>query len=110
MHDTSDLNAPIITIYSPAENQIFQSKDTISLNGIVKDEALHELSIVVFDLKNNLLLFSAAPVVHDLTEYQFNQLFKVSNVTDSISAQLTVKAEDHGLNKQSKVVNFKVYK
>ncbi len=104
-HDDEDGNAPVITLEEPAENEVISGE--VHIHGIVTDESLHEMEIKVTKDADNSELFSAAPTVHDETDYHFDEHFTPS-VAAETPVTLTITVEDHSANTTTKVVKFKV--
>jgi hypothetical protein len=105
--DENDKTPPTIVITAPALNTSITG--TVAIAGIVADEAsLHKLSIKVTRDSDGVEVFSASPVVHDLTSYTIAEVWTPTGITSETSFTLKVVAEDHGENKYQKDVSFKV--
>jgi hypothetical protein len=98
-------NAPALTIENPVEGASLGGE--IHIHGKVTDESLHEMEIKVTKDADGSVLLTASPVVHDKTEYSFDEHF-----TPAVSAEtpvtLTITVWDHSDNSTTKTVKFSV--
>lgn len=106
-HDGDDKTAPVLTISEPTAGESLSGE--IHIHGTVTDEtSLHELSIKITRDSDNSEMFSAAPSVHDLTAYDFDEHWTPTGLTAETDVTLTIVVADHGDNNDTKTVKFKV--
>lgn len=105
-HNEDDTVAPTITLEAPAVNDIVSG--AVRIHGVVEDESLHEMSIVVTKDDGGAVLFSASPTVHDETSYHFDESFTPAGLTGETAVTLTITVEDHSALTTTKTVAFKV--
>lgn len=105
--EETDTNAPLITVSSPSESAMFMNGDTVFIKANVTDASLHELLVKIQNTGTSEVVFTATPVVHDLTEYNLDTYW-VSNVSDHSNMLLSIEAIDHNDNSSSKTVHFHV--
>ena len=104
--DEDDSTIPVITIEEPVDGESIAGE--VHFHGTVTDNSLHEMTIKVTRDSDGAEQFSAAPTVHDLTAYDFDEHWTPSGLTEETAVTVTITAEDHGSNKATKVVKFKV--
>ena len=85
---------------------MYNNGDTIRIRGTVTDNSLHELLETIVDA-NDSILYSQAPVVHDLTTYTINMDWK-SQVANHTNASVIVVAEDHNTNVASDTIHIHI--
>jgi hypothetical protein len=102
-----DKEAPVITLQTPTDNQVFHSGDYIKIKGTLTDKELHEMSMVITVNGSSQQVFTRTPTVHDLKSYDINDsaMFVVSQ---PVSYLLTVTASDHQDHTTVKTVHFTV--
>lgn len=106
-HDDEDKVSPVLTITEPTSGASISGE--VHIKGNVTDESsLHELSIKITLDSDNSELFSAAPKVHDLATYDFDEKWTPSGLTGETDVTLTVITADHGDNSVTQTVKFKV--
>jgi hypothetical protein len=106
-HTTADTVKPALSISSPTDMKVYYSGDTVWIKGSVSDASLHELLIKITKDSDGSVLFSEAPVVHDMTSYAINTFWK-SQVSDHSNAKVIVLAEDHSGNVSSDTVRIHI--
>lgn len=104
--EENDTNPPVISITSPAENAAIAG--AVSITGKVTDESLHELTIKVTRDADNVELYTQAPTVHDLTEYDIAYSWTPAGISAETAVTLTVTAEDHSSHVVTQTVKFTV--
>lgn len=104
----SDTIAPIVTIYTPTENQVFGSGNTVAITGRVTDEnGLYKGSIRVTNDANGALLREQLYEIHGITGYNFGINYSPT-VAATSNYTVTVAFEDHGYNTTTRPVKIKV--
>lgn len=105
--DTTDKNAPVVTITSPTAGESISGEVHIMFS--VTDESLHELLVTVTDDATGDTLYIPAedPEVHDLTSYDFHDHF-TPTIAAETDVTLNILAEDHSDHTTTKTVKFKV--
>jgi phosphate-selective porin len=104
----NDTTAPVLTINTPTNNQVFTSGNTISITGRITDDfGLFQGSIRITDDATGALLKEQLYVIHYVLSYDFNVPY-VTNVTTPSDYTVTVSFEDHGLNTTTQSVKVKV--
>jgi hypothetical protein len=107
--DENDTTAPVLTITSPSVDASVSG--AVSIAGTLTDEdSLHELSITVTKDADGATLFTPVKEieVHDLTSFTIAETWTPTGITAETAVTLIVVAEDHGGNKTTKTVKFKV--
>ncbi len=108
--DTTDKTAPKVTIITPIASSVLPTGKGFSITGTVSDNTgLHEMSIVVTQVSDGKELFNVAPVVHDLTDYTFKEIWTPA-LTANTDVKVVVTATDHSSNIGTATVLFKVTK
>ena len=105
---TTDVTPPVVSILTPADNQVFASGNVINITGRLTDDlGLYRGTIKVINDANGAILMNQSYEIHGLKLYDFN-----INYTTSVSVvsdyTITVAFEDHGLNLTTKSVKVKV--
>ena len=103
----NDTTYPVIRIDRPAANQVFNSGDTIKIEGTATDNGLYRGKIKITNDLNGAIINEQAYEVHFLQSYNFSFSHKTS-VTVASDYTVTVEYEDHGLNTTTKTVKIKV--
>ncbi len=104
----NDTENPVITIYSPSENETFNSSDSVTIHFKAEDADLHEVGFTVTKKGTTDTLYNlAASHTHD-NPLLVNQKYLIA-VTNHTDATLTVQAEDHNGHKATKSVNFHIH-
>lgn len=67
---------------------------------------MHTLSIKVTKDSDGSTVFETAPVVHDMTEFVYDETFTPTGLSADTPMTLTVEVEDHAEHKVSKTVKF----
>ena len=96
-HSSTDSEKPVLSMTLPSDSMTFNNGDTVKIRGTVTDNSLHELMVSIINNDNDSILYSAAPVVHDLTAYTIAMDWK-SQVTTHTNASVIIVAEDHSAN------------
>lgn len=108
VENPADTIAPVITISTPAENQVFSSGSTIHMTGRISDDlGLYRGTIKLVNDANGLVLKEQAYEIHGLLAYNFS-LSHTAVVTTASDYTVTVSFEDHGLNTVTRSVKVKV--
>lgn len=105
---TNDVTPPVISILTPADNQVFTSGNTINITGRLTDDlGLYRGTIKVINDANGTIVMNQPYEIHGLKLYDFN-----INYTTSVAVvsdyTITVAFEDHGLNMTTRSVKVKV--
>ena len=108
INDPEDKTAPLLTINTPAADQIFNSGNTMSIAGNITDDlGLYRGSIRITNDANGELLKQQAYEIHGVVSYNFS-----INYTPIVSVAsnytITISFEDHGQNSTTKTVKVKV--
>ena len=103
-----DTIAPVLTINTPAPNQVFTSGNVINITGRITDDlGLYRGSIRITNDANGALIKEQLYEIHYVLGYDFNISY-TTNVTLPSDYTVTVFFEDHGYNNASKSVKVKV--
>lgn len=103
-----DTIRPIISIVHPIASDVFSSKSNINLEINMSDnEDMHECTVSVKDSIGNVV-FSDAPIVHELPSLNYKQSFKLDSLTYEKTYTLLVTVSDHHDNIGTNSVSFKV--
>jgi hypothetical protein len=105
--DLNDNTTPVVDIYSPANNQVFSSGDTIKISGRITDNGLYQGYIRIINDANQAILKEQLYEIHGFQLYNYYLEYKTS-VTVASDYTITVQFEDHGLNMGSRSVKVKV--
>lgn len=105
-HNMEDQDPPVISLSAPTAMDSISG--VVAISGMVTDESMHEMSIVVSQDSDGTVLFSSAPVVHDLTSYTIAEMWTPAGITAETAVTLTVTAEDHSSNIATAEVKFTV--
>ena len=70
-HEEDDTTAPVIIISEPTEGESITGE--VHLHGTVTDNELHKMTIKITRDSDGAEQFSAAPTVHDLAAYDFDE-------------------------------------
>lgn len=104
-HNATDTTSPVIVLDQPTSGTLYSFGDNMTIKGTVTDNSLHEMTINVTDSSGGSI-FSSAPTVHDLTSYNFNEVFQV--LKRGTKATVTIVVEDHSSNKTTKTVEVTI--
>lgn len=108
IENPADTIAPMITIATPTENQVFTSGNTINMTGRISDDlGLYRGTVKLVNDANGLVLKEQAYEIHGLLAYNFS-LSHTAVVTTASDYTVTVTFEDHGLNSVTRSVKIKV--
>ena len=105
--DLNDYTTPVVDIYTPTDNQVFVSGDTIRITGRVTDNGLYQGFVRISNEANSAILKNQEFEIHGFQFYNFNIEYKTS-VTVASDYTVTVQFEDHGRNAGIKNVRVKV--
>lgn len=106
--NNTDTIAPVVEIYTPAGNQVFNSGNVINVTGKVTDgDGLYQGSIRIINDANGSVVKEQLYEIHGLLQYDFN-ISHTASVTAAADYTVTVQFEDHGLNTNSKSVKVKI--
>jgi Bacterial Ig domain len=106
--DNNDLVAPVISITTPGEGQVFNTGNTITVSGKVTDAGgLYRGSIRITNDANGSLVKEQLYEIHGMQLYNFN-ITHLTAVTTLSDYTVTVRFEDHGLNVTTASVKVKV--
>lgn len=104
----TDTVAPVLTINTPTDNQVFTSGSSINVTGLVTDDlGLYRGSVRIVNDATGFLVKEQLYEIHYFKQYNFSVSHTVS-VTSPTDFTITVWYEDHGYNKTTKVVKVKV--
>ncbi len=98
----NDTTAPVITIASPTENQMFNAGDSVTVSFTVTDEDLHGYSFAIIKTATSDTIVDADIDTH--ANASVNEIFEL--VDAATQYKLVVGAEDHTGNTSTKSVNF----
>jgi hypothetical protein len=108
VNNDDDLVAPVITITTPANGQVFSSGTIINVTGKVTDaEGLYRGSIRITNDADGALLKEQLYEIHGFTSFNLN-VSHIATVTEVSDYTVTVRFEDHGLNVTTASVKVKV--
>jgi hypothetical protein len=108
VYNSSDLIAPVITIGSPTENQVFSTGSTIQVSGQVSDDlGLYRGNIRIINDANGNEWKAQAYEIHGLKTYNYT-LTHTAQVSVPTDLTVVVFFEDHGYNGTTKTVKVKV--
>ena len=103
-----DTIAPVLTVNTPAANQIFTSGNVINITGRITDDlGLYRGSIRITNDANALIVKEQLYEIHYVLAYDFNISY-TTNVSIPSDYTVTVSFEDHGANFATKSVKVKV--
>src|SRR5688572_30215264 len=106
--NNSDVTAPVIEIFTPTENQVFNNSSSINITGRITDNlGLYRGTIRITNDANAAVIKEQSYEIHGLLTYDFNLSHTVS-VAAAADYTVTVRFEDHGLNVSTKSVRIKV--
>jgi hypothetical protein len=105
--DFNDSTTPVVDIYTPTENQVFNSGDTIKIDGRVTDNSLYRGSVKITNDATGAVVKEQQYEIHGFQAYNFHVEYKTSVAAVS-NYTVTVQYEDHGLNNGLKNVRVKV--
>ncbi len=109
-HDSGivDTIPPTLEIYTPTDNQVFNSGNSINVTGKISDDlGLYRGSITITNDANGAVLKEQLYEIHYVLSYNFNISYTTSVNTPS-DYTVTVSFEDHGLNWATKSVKVRV--
>ena len=103
--DNNDTTYPVITIVKPTVNQVYNTGNTIVVEGTVSDNGLYQGVIKIIADAGSTVVKQQAYEIHGQPGYNFS----ISHIAGA-AGDYTVSAEfeDHGLNKTVKTVKIKV--
>jgi hypothetical protein len=103
-----DVTAPVITVNTPTDNQVFVSGSTITISGRLTDDyGLYRGTIKVIKDATGFELKNQPYEIHGFKTYDFS-LPHVTSETSPADYTIVVSFEDHGLNVTTKSVKVKV--
>jgi hypothetical protein len=105
--DYTDNTVPVVDIYTPGDNQLFSTGDTIKITGRVTDNGLYQGFVRITNDANSAILREQLYEIHGFQSYNFSLNYKTSVLVAS-DYTITVQFEDHGLNVGGKTVKVKV--
>jgi hypothetical protein len=105
--DFSDSTTPVVELYTPTDNQVFTSGDTIKVDGKVTDNSLYRGSIRITNDANNSVVLEQLYEIHGFQLYNFHIEYKTM-VTAVTNYTVTVQYEDHGLNNGIQTAKIKI--
>lgn len=104
----TDTARPVVSISSPAANQVFVSGNTINISGNVSDDyGLYQGYIRIVNDANGLEIVKQPYIIHGIKSYNYN-FSHTPAVSTTVDYTVTVSFEDHGYNVASKSVKIKV--
>ena len=106
-YDNNDFTTPIVEIYTPSDNQVFASGDTIKVDGKVTDNSLYRGSVRITDDATGSVIKEQLYEIHGFTSYNFHIEYKTA-VSAISNYTVSVQFEDHGANNGSKSAKVKV--
>lgn len=107
-NNPSDVTAPVLTINTPAPDQVFNNGNSINVTGRVTDDlGLYRGTIRITNDLNGDVLKEQAYEIHGILAYNFN-ISHVAAVSVASNYTVTVWFEDHGSNTAARSVKIKV--
>lgn len=106
-YDNNDFTTPIVEIYTPSDNQVFASGDTIKVDGKVTDNSLYRGSVRITDDATGSVIKEQLYEIHGFTSYNFHIEYKTA-VSAISNYTVSVQFEDHGANNGFKSAKIKV--
>lgn len=104
----NDTIAPVVTINTPANNQVFNSGNIINVSGRVTDDlGLYRGNVRITNDANGSLLKEQLYEIHGVIGYNFAVSY-TANVAVPSDYTVTVSFQDHGLNTTARSVKVKV--
>ncbi len=104
----TDTTAPVLTIHSPAINQVFGTGTVINIAGRIADDyGLYRGTIRVINDATGAVVVNQPYEIHGVRTYEFSVLY-TPNVTVMTDYNIVISFEDHGLNFATKTVKVKV--
>jgi hypothetical protein len=103
-----DTTAPVLSVLTPVENQVFNNGNSINVTGSISDDlGLYRGSIRITNDATGQVLKEQLYEIHYVLAYSFNISYTplVSTASDYT---VTVSFEDHGLNSVTKAVKIRV--
>lgn len=108
VNNPSDTIPPVITISSPAPEQVYNNGATINVTGNISDNnGLYRGTIRVTNDATAAVLKEQSYEIHGLTSYNFN-ISTSATVSVVTNYTVTVSFEDHGSNTTVNTVKIKV--
>lgn len=108
INNSGDTTAPVLTINTPAANQVFSSGNVINISGRITDDAgLYRGSIRIVNDATSYLMHEQLYEIHGVAAYNFTNNYTVST-TSVADYTVTVFFEDHGNNSVARSVKIKV--
>lgn len=106
--DGADTIAPVITITTPTNNEVFTNGASLNVTGMLTDDkGLYRGTIKITNDANAAVIKEQTYEIHGLLSYNFN-LSQVLTVTSISDYTITVKFEDHGRNESTKSVKIRI--
>ena len=107
-YSPTDTTSPVVEIYTPISNQVFNSANVISITGKLTDDlGLYRGSIRITNDATGELLKEQLYEIHYILLYNYNITY-TPTVTVPSDYTVTVSFEDHGLNTTTRSVKVKV--
>ena len=108
VENPADTIAPVITINTPADNQIFSSGQLINMTGRITDDmGLYRGTVKLINDANGLVLKEQVYEIHGLMAYNFS-MNHTATVSSTANYTVTISFEDHGYNSVTRSVKIKV--
>jgi phosphate-selective porin len=108
VENPADTTAPVITINTPADNQVFSNGQLINMTGRLTDDmGLYRGTVKLINDANGLVLKEQVYEIHGLLAYNFAMNYTAS-VSSTANYTVTVSFEDHGYNAVTRSVKIKV--
>jgi hypothetical protein len=109
-HNNTDTVKPILTFVEPTVNDTVNLtlEHEVHIEFTATDEtSLHELQVII--IKNGVdTIFTQTPEVHDLKVYSYHTHLIPTGIVGLAAFQAVIKAEDHGGNITTEIINFYV--
>ena len=110
-HSDTDTIAPIINITAPTAAASFKSGLEIKITAKATDEtAMHEVALIIAQDSDNKELLNKVIDTHNLKTKDIAETWTPTGFTADTNVTLTMTVIDHGDNKATKTVEFKVVK
>ena len=104
----TDTIAPVLQLQTPSDNQVFTNGAAIVVSGLVTDDlGLYRGSVKIVNDANGFVVEEKLYEIHFIKSFNYSITY---NAVVSVTANYTIIVwfEDHGYNKTTKTIKFKV--
>lgn len=110
-HSDIDTIAPIVNITAPTAAAGFKIGSEVKITANATDEtSMHEVTLIITQDSDNKELLNKVIDTHNLTTKDIAETWTPTGFTTDTNVTLTMTVIDHGDNKATKTVKFKVVK